>query len=137
VQPDRAFRDLGFDSLTAVELRNRLASVTGLTVPASAAFDYPTPVALADHLLRQVAGHTPDLSVRGGLDQLETALETMPAGDQQLRHEVRNRLQALLWKLDDNDEAGVVDRLMSASLDEVVKLVAADLEDQNSYREVD
>jgi acyl carrier protein len=140
VPPDRAFRDLGFDSLTAVELRNRLASATGLTVPASAAFDYPTPAALADHLLRQVGGDTPESSVRGGLDRLEAALESVPADDQRLRDQIRRRLQTLLWKLDDGNEAddtGVVDRLMSASLDDVVKLVAADLEDQNSYGEVD
>ncbi len=62
--PERtAFRDVGFDSVTAIDLRNRLAAATGATLPAALVFDHPNPVALADFLLGELLGATVDTPV--------------------------------------------------------------------------
>ena len=56
IDPDRAFQELGFDSLTAVEMRNRLKSATGLALSPTLIFDYPNSAALAGYMYRELVG---------------------------------------------------------------------------------
>ena len=70
IDPDKAFQELGFDSLTAVEMRNRLKTATGLALSPTLIFDYPTPNGLADYIRGELAGvpqeieHTPRFAPR-------------------------------------------------------------------------
>nr|WP_307819141.1 SDR family NAD(P)-dependent oxidoreductase [Streptomyces sabulosicollis] len=79
IGPDLAFNDIGFDSLTAVELRNRLANHTGIRLPATLVFDYPTPTALMRHLRLKLCPDAPfEQSVAGSEEDLRRALARTP-----------------------------------------------------------
>lgn len=103
VNADDAFGDLGFDSLTAVELRNRLKIATGLTLSPTVIFDHPTPGALAEQLGTQLAGSAPGA----------TATAATPPDRMERFDDIARELQALLSQpdLSPGDKAQLISRL--------------------------
>lgn len=103
IEPHRAFRDLGLDSLASVGLRKRLDGKTGLRTPVTLAFDHPTPAEAAAFLLELLLpdGADRDPAVRAGneLDRLEAALAGLEAGSVG-RARITMRLSSILarWK---------------------------------------
>ncbi|SER42621.1 type I polyketide synthase [Actinokineospora terrae] len=121
VSPDRGFTEMGFSSLTAIELRNHLASVTELRLPTTLIFDYPTPVKLADYLLDRV-GVTETSPLLTRLDHVEADLAS---ADDDVRARAVARLHALVARYD--AVPAVASSLAEASDDEMFAFIDNEL----------
>ncbi|WP_394814039.1 type I polyketide synthase [Streptomyces litchfieldiae] len=135
VPADRGFLDMGLDSLTAVDLRNRLNGETGLKLPTTVIFDFPSPMELAGHLEAELsAAHSGnDWPMLSELDKIESALSAI-SSDRNARATLATRLQDILTKLgaaqdaQDGTDSSTVDRIESASDDDIFDFIDNELD---------
>ncbi|MFI0424918.1 type I polyketide synthase [Spongiactinospora sp. 9N601] len=122
LEPARPFKELGIDSLTAVELRNRLAAATGLRLPATMVFDHPTPAALLAFVRGRLLGAEPTTAERimDGLTRLDEEFGLLDLPDAE-RAALVARLRAVLAR--HTGEPSGRDRIEEATDDEMFALI--------------
>ncbi|MEU5032240.1 type I polyketide synthase [Streptomyces milbemycinicus] len=131
ITPSRPFKELGFDSLTGMELRNRLSKATGLRLPATLVFDYPNPQRVTDLLLTDLdqqggrPGIADVLDIKRELSRIGEALEGV-APDQQAREDIVAHLRDLITQLSATEQHGATD-LEAATDDEIFDFIDRDL----------
>ncbi|MEU1425366.1 type I polyketide synthase, partial [Kitasatospora sp. NPDC005751] len=130
VGPETAFKDAGFDSLTSVELRNRLREATGLKLAATVVFDYPAPLALARYLHGELGTTDDALSmVNAKIEDIESLIAGL-VSDESKKAGIVLRLQGLVARfngVEQTEESTVAEQLESASADEVLDFINDEL----------
>ena len=135
IRADQGFMDSEFDSLSAVELRNRLNTVTGLRLPTTLVFDHPTPLLLAAYLREALLPASQDEPLSAELDQLEAALAAADSNGWADGERDRTvlRLNALLLRLanpqpdDGPDPADIGTKITAATDDEIFDFIENEL----------
>jgi hypothetical protein len=120
VEPGRPFKEMGFDSLAAVEFRNQLAQATGLRLASTLVFDHPTPAAVAAHLLTHIIIKT-ESPIDRQFAELEAQLTALDAAE---KERMAGRLRVLLNAITDSRTQRTSDRMKAATtLDDVFELL--------------